>query len=56
MDGTLRHENSANLQISRIDSLMIAQTIKNGKGLMPPFDLPDSEVAKLTLYVRSLRR
>ena len=56
--GNLRHENAANLQMSRLDSIGIVQTIQNGRNLMPPFKdaVPDSDIAKLAVYVKSLRK
>lgn len=56
--GNLRHENAANLQLSRLDSIGIVQTIQNGRNVMPPFKdaIPDTDIAKLEVYVKSLRR
>lgn len=56
--GNLRHENAANLQLSRLDSIGIVQTIQNGRNIMPAFKdaVPDSDIAKLEIYVKSLRR
>ena len=49
---------AADLQISVIDSLSIANTIINGKGGMPMFDhsIADSDMAQLVMYVKSLRK
>jgi mono/diheme cytochrome c family protein len=56
--GNLRHENAANLQMSRLDSIGIVQTIQNGRNIMPPFKdaIPDSDISKLAVYVKSLRK
>lgn len=56
--GNLRHENAANLQLSRLDSIGIVQTIQNGRNIMPAFKdaIPDSDISKLEVYVKSLRR
>ena len=58
LGGNARNENAANLQTSRIDSLSITQTIKNGRGIMPTFNgvLNDSDLAHLAVYVKSLRK
>jgi mono/diheme cytochrome c family protein len=57
IDGSARNNNAANLQINRIDSISIIHTIQNGKGTMPPFKdaMPDSDMAALAVYVKSLR-
>ena len=57
-DGDKRKDNAANLKVSRIDSISIAQRIINGKAPMPPFEhlFSDSDMAQLVLYVKSLRR
>ena len=57
-DGDKRKDNAANLKISRIDSISIVNTIKNGKTPMPMFGslFSDSDMAQLELYVKSLRR
>lgn len=45
-----------NLQETVLDSLSIAQTIKNGRKDMPGFlDMPDSEVHSITLFVLGLK-
>ena len=56
--GNTRNENSADLQVSRIDSISIVQTVRNGIGRLPPFDgsIPDSEMASLVMFVKSLRK
>jgi len=56
--GNMRNNNAANLQFSRLDSLSITQTIKNGRGAMPMFKdaLADSDIGHLAIYVKSLRR
>ena len=56
--GNARVENAANLQISRIDSPAIVLTIQNGRGNMPMFKdaMPDSDLAQLVSYVKSLRK
>ena len=58
LGGNARNENAANLQLSRLDSLSITQTIKNGRGVMPTFNgvLNDSDLAHLAVYVKSLRK
>jgi mono/diheme cytochrome c family protein len=58
LDGNARNNNAANLQFTRLDSLSITQTIKNGKGSMPPFKdaIADSDIAHLAIYVKSLRQ
>ena len=57
-NGNLRKDNSANLQLTRLDSIGIVQTIKNGKGVMPMFKdvIADSDIGHLAVYVKSLRR
>ncbi len=56
--GSAREMNAANLQVSVLDSIGMAQTIRNGRGIMPAFKdvLPDSDVAQVILYVRSMRQ
>jgi len=58
LDGNARNNNAANLQFTRLDSLSITETIKNGKGTMPPFRdaIADSDIAHLAIYVKSLRQ
>src|ERR1700743_2261732 len=57
LNGDYRNNNAANLQKSRIDSISIINTIKNGKGAMPLFGhaIPDSDLAQVEMYVKSLR-
>ena len=57
-DGDKRKDNAANLKVSRIDSISIVNTIKNGKTPMPMFGrlFSDADMAQLELYVKSLRR
>ena len=57
-DGDKRKDNAANLKVSLIDSLSIVQRIVNGKAPMPAFGrlFPDSDMAQLVLYVKSLRQ
>lgn len=40
---------------SKVDDVQIASAIKNGKGRMPKFDLPDDVVAGLVARVRTFR-
>ena len=59
LNGNYRNNNAADLQVSKIDSLSIVNTIRSGKGAMPMFSsgaLPDSDVAQLELYVKTLRK
>ena len=58
MEGSAKSNNAANLQVSILDSLSITQTIKNGRGTMPPFQggIADSDIAHLAIYVLSLRK
>jgi mono/diheme cytochrome c family protein len=58
LDGNARNNNAANLQFTRLDSLSITQTIKNGRGTMPPFKdaIADSDIAHLAIYVKSIRQ
>lgn len=57
LGGNEGNAGAANLKLSLIDSLSIVQTIKNGRGKMPPFDgqFHDSEMNNLVAYVKSLR-
>jgi mono/diheme cytochrome c family protein len=57
-NGNYRNNNAADLQLSRLDSIGIVNTIKNGRSPMPMFDgvIPDSDMAQLVHYVESLRR
>jgi len=56
--GNARNENAANLQMSRLDSPQIVQTIQNGRGVMPGFKdaIADTDIGQLEVYVKSLRR
>ena len=59
LSGNYRNNNAADLQLSRIDSMSIATTIRNGRGAMPLFSkdaLPDYDVAQMELYVKTLRK
>lgn len=58
LGGNYRNNNAADLQISKIDSISIINTIINGKGAMPMFNhvMPDSDLAQLELYVKTLRK
>jgi len=58
ISGNYRYRNAADLQLSRLDSIGIVNTIKNGKGVMPMFygAIHDSDLASLELYVKSLRK
>jgi len=40
---------------SKVSDEEIAQTIKNGKGRMPKFDLPDEVIRGLVLRIRTFR-
>jgi mono/diheme cytochrome c family protein len=57
--GDSRKMNAANLQISLIDSSEIARTIRQGRNQMPMFSsdaIPDSDLAQVELYVKTLRK
>jgi mono/diheme cytochrome c family protein len=58
IEGNALTTNAANLQVSVLDSLSIAQTVRNGRGRMPGFfsALPDSAIGHLCQYVFSLRK
>ena len=58
ISGNYRNNNAANLQWNKTDSITIINTIKNGKGAMPMFGtvIPDSDLAQVEMYVKSLRR
>jgi len=58
LNGKYRNNNAADLQFNKLDSIGIINTIVNGKGAMPMFDhvMPDSDLAQLELYVKTLRR
>lgn len=57
LNGNYRNNNAADLHLSRADSLTIVTTVINGKGAMPMFAhvIPDSDLAQLELYVKTLR-
>ncbi len=56
--GNYQNNGAANLQVSKIDSISIVNTIINGKGAMPMFAhvMPDSDLAQLEIYVKTLRK
>jgi mono/diheme cytochrome c family protein len=58
LSGERRNNNAADLSLSVLDSISIVNTIINGKGPMPMFDhsMPDSDLAQLELYVKTLRK
>jgi len=58
LSGNKRNNNAADLQLTRLDSIGIINTIINGRGAMPMFAhvMPDSDMAQLELYVKSLRK
>jgi len=56
--GNSRYTKAADLQLSRLDSISIVNTIKNGRQGMPSFGgaIPDSDLAQLVIYVKSLQK
>jgi cytochrome c5 len=59
VNGDARNNNAENLQLTRLDSIGIATTIRHGRGTMPMFDsevLTDADVAQVEMYVRTLRK
>jgi len=58
LNGNYRNNNAADLTVSKIDSVSIVTTVINGRGAMPMFGhvMPDSDLAQLELYVKSLRK
>ena len=58
LNGNYRNNNAADLSVSVLDSISIINTIKTGKGAMPMFDrlFPDSDLAQIELYVKTLRK
>ena len=58
LSGNYRNNNAADLSVSRIDSLSIVSTIRNGRGAMPISQaaLSDSDIAQVELYVKTLRK
>jgi len=57
VSGSARNNNAVDLSLTHLDSLGIVTTIMNGRGTMPPFKdgIPDSEIAQIAIYVRTLR-
>ena len=59
-NGNSQMNNAANLQLTKLDSSGIVNTIKNGKGngAMPMFgnSLNDEDLAQVEMYVKSLRK
>ena len=57
-DGTAGIANAANLQLSKLDSVLVIQTISNGKRAMPSFknQLTEAEINKLAHYISTLRK
>lgn len=56
--GNSLYTKAANLQLSKLDSISVANAIKNGREGMPSFGgtIPDSDMAQLVTYVKSLRK
>jgi mono/diheme cytochrome c family protein len=56
--GNSRYTKAADLQLSKLDSISIANTIKNGREGMPSFGgaIPDTDLAQLIIYVKSLQK
>jgi len=59
ISGNARGNNAADLQLTRLDSISIATTIRNGRGAMPmfiPAVLPDSDLAQVEMYIKTIRK
>lgn len=56
--GNSLYTKAANLQLSKLDSISVANAIKDGREGMPSFGgtIPDSDMAQLVTYVKSLRK
>jgi mono/diheme cytochrome c family protein len=56
-DGTAGIGGAANLQVSRLDSISLLQTITNGRNGMPAFkdQLDSAELKQVIKYVKGLR-
>ncbi|MBS1585952.1 MAG: c-type cytochrome [Bacteroidetes bacterium] len=56
--GNSRYTKAADLQMSRLDSISIVNTIKNGRQGMPSFGgaIPDTDLSQLVIYVKSLQK